>query len=196
MTTSNINKISANSFKQQLESGQIKKFLDVRTPVEHAQAHLIESVLIPIDTLANSNVREQFPPEQPIYIMCQGGGRALRAAEQLSSMGYTNCYVVEGGMGSCATAGINIQQSQGAPVLPLVRQVHIIIGFFCTTGGLLSLLVSPLFAWIPLLMGAGLFMAGATGFCGLALLLAKMPWNQVKACSISSKSKDNSCSCS
>jgi hypothetical protein len=29
-----------------------------------------------------------------------------------------------------------------------------------------------------LFIGTGFFIAGLTGFCGLAVLLAKMPWNQ------------------
>jgi len=35
--------------------------------------------------------------------------------------------------------------------------------------------VNPLFVVVPLVMGCGLLFAGLTGFCGLALLLAKMP---------------------
>jgi len=39
--------------------------------------------------------------------------------------------------------------------------------------------VNPLFALIPAFTGLGLTLAGATGWCGLALLLGKMPWNRV-----------------
>jgi hypothetical protein len=31
-------------------------------------------------------------------------------------------------------------------------------------------------------MGCGLLFAGLTGMCGLALLLAKMPWNRAQSC--------------
>jgi hypothetical protein len=30
-------------------------------------------------------------------------------------------------------------------------------------------------------MGCGLLMAGITGFCGLAVLMAKMPWNKASS---------------
>jgi hypothetical protein len=45
------------------------------------------------------------------------------------------------------------------------------------------LAVNPWFALIPLVTGCGLLFAGLTGFCGLALLLAKMPWNKTSTCS-------------
>jgi hypothetical protein len=43
---------------------------------------------------------------------------------------------------------------------------------------MLALTVNHYFVLIPLVLGCGLLFAGLTGFCGLALLLAKMPWNK------------------
>ena len=56
-----------------------------------------------------------------------------------------------------------------------MRQVQIGAGGMILTGTLLSLLVHP--GWIALAMfaGVGLFVAGTTGFCGMAILLEKMP---------------------
>ena len=39
--------------------------------------------------------------------------------------------------------------------------------------------IVPLPVMLPLL-GAGLTLAGSTGWCGLAILLSKMPWNKVQ----------------
>lgn len=39
-------------------------------------------------------------------------------------------------------------------------------------------MVHPGFWGISVFVGAGLFVAGATGFCGMARLLAVMPWNR------------------
>jgi hypothetical protein len=60
-----------------------------------------------------------------------------------------------------------------------MRQVQITIGAISGGGALMALLVNAKFAVIPLFMGCGLLMAGITGFCGLAVLMAKMPWNKV-----------------
>ena len=37
---------------------------------------------------------------------------------------------------------------------------------------------TPLFILVVAIIVAGLTVAGATGFCGLARLIALMPWNQ------------------
>ena len=46
------------------------------------------------------------------------------------------------------------------------------------TAALLALFVNPNWAWVIVGTSAGLFLAGATGFCGMGLILAKMPWNR------------------
>ena len=45
-------------------------------------------------------------------------------------------------------------------------------------GTLAGLLVSPWFLAVPLFVGSGLTFAGASGFCGLARLLGRAPWNR------------------
>ena len=44
-------------------------------------------------------------------------------------------------------------------------------------GVALTLLVHPGFLWLVAFIGGGLTVAGLTGFCGMARLLARMPWN-------------------
>ena len=62
--------------------------------------------------------------------------------------------------------------------IPLQRQVQIAAGGMAFTGTLLAAFVHPGFLLIPGFVGAGLMMAGVTGFCGMALLLANAPWNR------------------
>jgi Protein of unknown function (DUF2892) len=45
-------------------------------------------------------------------------------------------------------------------------------------GTLLGLFVSPRFFAVPAFVGAGLITAGVTGFCGMARILMRAPWNQ------------------
>ena len=45
-------------------------------------------------------------------------------------------------------------------------------------GTLLGLTVSPWFLALPLFVGGGLTVAGVTGFCGMAMLLMRAPWNR------------------
>ena len=59
-------------------------------------------------------------------------------------------------------------------------------GVLALTGSILALTVNKNFALIPAFLGAGLTLAGSTGWCGLAILLSKMPWNRVEGggCSV------------
>ena len=89
--------------------------------------------------------------------------------------------LVEGGTQGWIDAGLPVNRGQ-SHVLPLMRQVQITVGFLSASGAVLALVVSPLFAIVPLVMGCGLLFAGISGTCGLALLLAKMPWNRARSC--------------
>jgi hypothetical protein len=45
-------------------------------------------------------------------------------------------------------------------------------------GVILGALVAPGFYALSAFVGAGLLVAGVTGFCGMARVLALMPWNR------------------
>ena len=66
---------------------------------------------------------------------------------------------------------------EGRKRLPVDRQVQLIAGLMVVTGVGLGLAVSPWFLAVAAFFGAGLVFAGATGTCGLAFVLMKMPWN-------------------
>ena len=44
-------------------------------------------------------------------------------------------------------------------------------------GVLLAHLVNYIFIWLAGFVGAALVFAGITDFCGMGMLIAKMPWN-------------------
>jgi hypothetical protein len=57
--------------------------------------------------------------------------------------------------------------------------VRIVAGLLVLVGAVLAIAVHPYFAGLSAFVGAGLVFAGITDTCGMALLLARMPWNQV-----------------
>ena len=59
-----------------------------------------------------------------------------------------------------------------------MRQVQIAAGSLVLLGVLLGAFVAPAFYALSGFVGAGLLFAGASGFCGMARLLAAMPWNR------------------
>jgi len=153
--------------------------LDVRTPVEYAQDHVPQARNIPLDTLAPQALFEggALPKGQPIYILCQTGGRAAKAAEKFTREGFDQAVVVEGGTKAWIEAGLPVDRG-AVKVISLERQVRIGAGSMVLLGVLLGWFVHPYFIGLSAFVGAGLIFAGISDWCGMGLLLAKAPWNQ------------------
>ena len=163
------------------QAGQSCEVLDVRTPPEHAAAHVAGTKLVPLDALdPRTFLAQRTDPAAPLYVICQSGARATKAIEKFRAAGSDCCVLVEGGTQAWIDAALPVERGT-SKVIPLMRQVQIVIGFISALGAGLALGVDPLFAIVPLLMGCGLLFAGLSGTCALALLLAKMPWNRQPA---------------
>lgn len=181
--------------QRRLAAGQPADLLDVRSPAEFATAHVPGARLVPLDQLDAAAFARQRPAgAPPLYVLCQSGSRAARAVEQLRRAGLADCAVVEGGTQAWLDAGLPVNRGTSR-VLPLMRQVQIIVGAVTAAGAALALAVHPWFAVVPLVTGSGLLFAGATGFCGLALVLARMPWNQAGGCTSGACGTSNSRTC-
>lgn len=170
--------VSPLELHQRRQGGASCDLLDVRTPPEHAAAHVPGVQLVPLDALDPSAfLARRTDAAAPLYVFCQAGGRAKKAIEKFRAAGFDGCVLVEGGTEAWIAAGLPVERS-ASRVLPLQRQVQLVIGFFTALSAVLALTVDPLFALIALLTGCGLLINGSTGWCGLGLFLAKMPWNR------------------
>ena len=161
------------------------ELLDVRTPVEFREVHATTAHNVPLDTLDPKRFIEQrdCPADTPVYIICKSGARGSKACEKFIEAGFNNVVNVEGGTQAWDAAGLPVVR--GKKAISLERQVRMAAGFLAFTGGVLALTVHPYFAGIPTFIGAGLMFAGITDTCGMGMMLAKMPWNQVKDSSAS-----------
>ena len=178
--------IRPDALKRRLIAGPPAPLLDVRTPGEYAAAHVPGAKLIPLDELdAAAFRRERDDDCAPLYVLCQSGGRAKKAIEKLERAGVAGCVLVEGGTQAWIDARLPVNRGE-SQVLPLMQQVQITVGFLSATGAALALAVNPWFALVPLMTGCGLLFAGLTGYCGLALLLTRMPWNKTSGCNSAS----------
>ena len=72
-------------------------------------------------------------------------------------------------------------QNATKKAMSLERQVRIAAGFLVLVGAILAIAVHPYFAGLSAFIGAGLMFSGITDTCGMAMMLARMPWNQVTA---------------
>jgi len=69
--------------------------LDVRTEEEYRQGHLEGSKNIPLDRI--EDVYSVYPDRnKPLFLYCQSGMRALKAAAVLQGMGYLNVTTLGG----------------------------------------------------------------------------------------------------
>ena len=90
--------------------------------------------------------------------------------------------MVEGGTSAWASAGLPVNKGT-SEVISLERQVRIAAGALVFSGVLLAHFVNPVFIWLSGFIGAGLIFAGTTDWCGMGILISKMPWNQKGSCS-------------
>lgn len=173
-------------------AGEGVELLDVRTQPEYDAEHVACARLLPLDQLdASAFLRQRGGSDRPLYVICQSGMRAGKAIGKFKHAGFQRCVLVEGGTQAWIDAGLPVECGE-VKVLPLIRQVQIAIGLCTVAGAGLALWADPAFAWIPLFMGAGVLMAGLTGCCPLAILIAKMPWNRQTSCSSGSCCNVNS----
>jgi rhodanese-related sulfurtransferase len=163
-----------------LGTGGSHELLDVRTPPEYASAHVPGAQSLPLHELNVEAILARHQPGQPIYVLCQAGARAAKAIERFELAGCGDCVLIEGGTQAWMDAGLPVHRGTST-ALPIMRQVQIVVGSLSAVGAVLALAFDPRFAVVPLLLGCGLLFAGITGTCGMALMLAKMPWNRGNA---------------
>ncbi len=172
-------KIQSNELLQATRSGGKIALIDVRTPVEHDEMRISGSLLMPLDRLEPAAVKSISATTERCVLICRSGRRAEQAYGKLRAAGCEKLVILEGGVLAWESAGLPLERG-ARKVLPLMRQVQLVIGLLALTGSVLALAVDKNFALIPAILGAGLTMAGSTGWCGLAILLSKMPWNRVR----------------
>ena len=158
------------------------RLLDVRTPGEFEAQHIEGSYNVPLDTLSEHAAEIRAGVAEPVVLVCRSGQRGRKAEDVLRTAGMDNLYVLEGGLTAWTAAGGRVRE--GRPKLSLERQVRIAAGALAATGGFLALLVNPLFAAIPALVGSGLVFAGITDTCAMGMLLAKLPYNRGGSCDV------------
>lgn len=160
--------------------------IDVRTPMEYREVHAKHATNIPLDALDPQAVMKSRngSADEPLFVICKSGARGAKAQQKFFDAGFTNVINVEGGTEAWVSAGLPFVR--GKKAVSLERQVRIAAGFIVLVGALLGIFVHPYFAGIPAFVGAGLMFAGITDSCAMGMLIAKMPWNQVKedSCSV------------
>lgn len=170
----NINKVEPQTAKKWLEQNEAI-LIDVREPLEHNSQKINNSQLIPIDSI---NCDTLPKTDKKIIIYCQTGRRANDACNRLLIENNTiQVYNLDGGIKNWQRTGFPVE-IQDKNILPLESQVQLTVGASVLIFSLLAYFVNPIFAIGSAFFGAGLINAGLTGWCGLAKIIIKMPWNK------------------
>jgi rhodanese-related sulfurtransferase len=90
--------------KTRIDSGETY-LIDVRSPGEYAAGHVAQARLVPLDQLAAR--LGELPKDREIFVICQSGGRSLRATETLAGAGLKGVNVA-GGTGGWIAAGFPV----------------------------------------------------------------------------------------
>lgn len=146
--------------------------IDVREPAEFAGRRLPGSLNVPLSRLEAAS--SGLPKGKPIVVLCQSGPRSQDAAQRLKGFGFSDIRVLEGGLSRCESRKLE----QGPRrIWAMERQVRMAAGSLVVVGSVLGWFIHPAFFLISAGVGAGLVYSAASDTCGMAMLLARMPWN-------------------
>lgn len=169
--------ISISAFKEVLQAEKNNSsvdFINVCEPAEYREKHIDGVRNIPLGEVGNHI--DELATKETIYVHCRSGARAQRAIDTLSKKGLEADLInVEGGILAWDEAGHPTRTLSAG--LPLMRQVFLAAGSLIILGFIGASLLHPAMIYLALFVGLGLSVSGATGWCGMAMLLSKMPWN-------------------
>jgi rhodanese-related sulfurtransferase len=169
-----VRSVNATTLNAWLSAGEAV-LVDVRAPALHAAERIPGARSIPADRLEPA--RLEVPAGRRLVLHCEIGVASAQAARRLVEAGLDDVYNLESGIAGWKDAGLPVESTPGAP-LPIIRQVQIVAGSLVVLGTALGAAVSPWFLLLSGFVGAGLVFAGATGICGMAALLLRLPHNR------------------
>ncbi|MBO6560559.1 MAG: rhodanese-like domain-containing protein [Nisaea sp.] len=166
--------IDTRSVAPDIEGGKAV-LIDIREKDERAREWIPGSVSIPLSEWRGADLSPY--KGKRVVLHCRSGNRTVVNAPLFVEAGFSDVSYLQGGIEGWKDAGMPVNKNRKAP-LEIMRQVQIIAGGIALAGGLAGYLVDPAYALIAAFVGAGLLVAGTTGWCGMARFLALMPWNR------------------
>ncbi|MDM7923357.1 MAG: rhodanese-like domain-containing protein [Pyrinomonadaceae bacterium] len=160
--------------QEQLVNGEIH-LVDVRERMEFAGGRVSGASSLPLSEIEERHA--ELDHSKPIYVMCRTGRRSGEAQKKLKALGFTNVINVVGGIEAWKKEALPVERDEHAP-WSIERQVRFTAGLLVFIGAVLSLVVHPYFVALSGFVGFGLAFSSAIDWCGMGLLMAKMPWNR------------------
>ena len=153
--------------------------IDVRTPGEFETGHIEGSYNVPLDLLGE-HITDLAALGHNVVLVCQSGARATKALEQLVAAGKSNLRLLQGGMSAWTASGGQVARTN-ATRWAMDRQVRLVAGSVVLASVLASIWFPPA-RYLAGFIGAGLTFSAVTNTCGMAMMLAKLPYNRGASC--------------
>lgn len=150
--------------------------IDIRSDAEFAAGRIPGALHMAAENIDADMVR-RLAPLTPIFY-CQSGMRTKGLADRLGLPDSTDALCLEGGLTAWHGKGLPTTGTNTSNVPSLPRQVQMTVGVLLAIATILAMTVSPYFVIAAGLIGIGLFVAGLTGTCAMAVILMQMPWNK------------------
>lgn len=174
--TAGFKPVDAGTLRRWLDGAEAM-VIDVREAGEFARERLPGSELVPLSRFDPSQVPDAGGKK--LVMHCRGGTRSVQACQKLvAARTSAEVWYLDGGIEAWKAAGLPILSDPKTRGLDPMRQTQLVIGMMVLAGLALGVLVSPWFLLLSAMPGAGLVMAGVTGFCPLMLMIARLPFNR------------------
>ncbi|HMN36610.1 MAG TPA: rhodanese family protein [Hyphomicrobium sp.] len=168
-------KISPRDAKALIDKGAV--LVDIREADERARAQIAGSEHMPLSKLGSLG-DAPTGKGQVVVFHCKSGNRTLVNADKLAAKTECEAYILDGGIDAWTAAGLPVATAAKKPPIEIIRQVMIVAGSMALAGVLLGMYVSPVWFYLSAFVGLGLIFSGVTGFCLMAYMLKRMPWNR------------------
>ena len=153
--------------------------IDVRTPGEFETGHIEGSYNVPLDVLGE-HIADLAALDHHVVLVCQSGARATKALEQLVAAGKSNLRLLQGGMSAWTASGNQVARTN-ATRWAMDRQVRLAAGSIVLASVAASVAFPPA-RFVAGFVGAGLTFSAVTNTCGMAMALARLPYNRGASC--------------
>lgn len=166
---------TADKVSRLVAAGGASSIIDVRTGAEFESEHIPGSHPIPLDQI-EARVDQVRAAAAPRLLLCRSGNRASVAKKSLEKLHVAGLSVITGGLVAYIEAGGVTVKSKVR--ISLERQVRIAAGSLTLLGVLMGFFIHPAFLILAGFVSAGLIFAGITDWCGMGILLSRLPWNR------------------
>jgi rhodanese-related sulfurtransferase len=174
ITTEHKRNLAPAELQSLLAQDEHLQLVDVREHAEFNNGRIPGARLLPLSELQRRAA--ELDHSRPVVCICRSGKRSAQAMEKLEVLGFDRIHQLDGGLTAWDQAGLPLEKDEHAP-WALERQVRLAAGLVVLAGLGLSLVWPPAIA-LSWFVATGLVFAAVTDWCGMGLLLARMPWNR------------------